>query len=62
MAASSPPPSSSSPPWWAHVVIGGVVIAAGLLLYKFGATMIGTSLVVAGVAFLGVGAGVAASS
>jgi hypothetical protein len=58
--------SSPSPPWWAHVLIGALVIFAGvaLILYHpdtmtetFGFTLVGS-----GVTFLGVGAGVAASS
>jgi len=44
------------------MIIGGLVIGAGIALYSLGAQSFGETLVGAGVAFLGVGSGVAASS
>lgn len=55
-------PTSTTVPWWAHALIGGVVLAAGAGLYALGAQTFGEGLIIAAVAFLGVGSGVAASA
>ena len=48
-----------SAPWYSHLVTGAVVILAGLALVHEGQPTEGATLVGAGAAFLGVGAGAA---
>lgn len=59
------PPTSSPVPWWAHILIGALILAAGVALEFAGnanAANLAPQLIGGGLALLGVGAGVAASS
>ena len=60
------PPTTNPPPWWAHVLIGSIVIVAGVVLALLShdptTQTLGVAFAGSGVTFLGVGAGVAASS
>ncbi|MCI4320600.1 MAG: hypothetical protein L3K23_10820 [Thermoplasmata archaeon] len=60
--SSAPPATNSTAPWWAHLLIGGGAIAGSIAMYALGNATIGDAGFVAGLAFLGVGSGVAATS
>jgi hypothetical protein len=68
MAGSPAPPSTPTPapstsvPWYAHVGIGFGLLAAGIALMKTGDPIDGAVAIGAGLSFLGVGSGVAASA
>jgi len=61
-ATGNPAPPSPVVPWWAHLIIGAVVLAGGIALVIHGDSMLGDGIVIAAVAFLGVGSGVAAGA
>ena len=61
-SAPTVPLPSASAPWWSHLVTGAVAIAAGVYVAKMIDPSAGLAMIGAGLTFLGVGAGVAASS
>jgi hypothetical protein len=62
LASAAGSSGGTSAPWWAHLLIGAAAIGGSIVMYALGNTVIGDSGFIGGLAFLGVGAGVAASS
>jgi hypothetical protein len=66
-AATNPPTAAGAPPapsvpWWAHIGLGFGLVATGIGLLKTGDPDQGQMAIGAGLAFLGVGSGIAAQS